>query len=121
MYICGELFYGIPLHFLGYGATHSPFMKELKGDYYDAIERIEGLQSFYHGGADEKPLAFGVHVKGLDTCDSHYDIDLATFNPENIQKYQAQFDVLWNKLDETTQKEFSAYGPARLFILWSSS
>lgn len=121
MYICGEVFYGIPLHFEGYGACHSDFMNDIKQDRHEACEKIEGLHTFYHGGADEYPLAFGIQVDGFDTCGSFYDLDLDGFKDENLQTHKEAFEVLWNKLDEVTQKEFLAYGNPRLFILWSSS
>jgi hypothetical protein len=121
MYICGEVFYGIPLHFDGYGHSHSDFMNNIKENRHEASKNMDGLHTFYHGGADEYPLAFGIQFDGFDTCGSFYELDLNTFSEENLQKHKAAFDVLWNKLDETTQKEFLAYGEPRLFVLWSSS
>lgn len=127
MYICGTIFYGIPLHFPNDDGEHSEFIQALKDDYlYDEPEKqIKGLYAHYHGGSDEQPMAFGVELAEFDTTVSYIDLNQRLFDylltAENQKKFQHAWSLVWNALDEKMRTEFSVYGEPRLFVLWSSS
>jgi hypothetical protein len=116
MYTIANLIYGFPLH------NNTSNQLKWSDELEEAVNNEEpGFLTFYDGGLDVVPSAFGVIIKEFDVCVHHtdlYEIDLFPTDHQ-IQLFNDQL----NNLTPTLQEEIKKYGIPypRRFILWSSS
>jgi hypothetical protein len=113
-YAIATIIYGIPLDTYDADVTISEELSNL-------IEDQEGgFICLYRGNSDGPGQAFGIEVSEFDECNHHIDIKDLTFQPslEQVKKLSDLLDALPNHIVDEMAKTF---GPARTFLLWSSS
>lgn len=110
MYCIVQIMYGVPLEGVQEGTHLSDILED--GD-------TEGLHTYYSGGGDETPAAFGVEIGTFD--EANFSIDVSslalTATPQQIQEYQRMFAALPSEI----QSEVKKRGEPRVFFLFTTS
>lgn len=125
MYSITNVIFGIPLNTPGDGDPKTSAYRLPNPDKSDELElaladeQPEGFYSFYHGGSDIGPHAFGVLLGAFDECHHHLDVDKLTLKATPAQI--AEFNQMLADLDDDLRKEVEAYGEPRTFLLFSTS
>lgn len=106
--------YGIPLN------SNDRDQVERSEELADMIDgEVPGIIAKYSGSGD-MPLAFGIEVgKEFDECAHHIEVSAVTLTatPEQV----SDFDHLYAGLSDEVKEELKPFGPARVFLLVSSS
>jgi hypothetical protein len=87
----------------------------------DALLNVEdGFHTDYSGHAGIRPAAFGINLESsMDECSHHTDLSSLRITPtdEEIAEYQRLYD----ELDDELKADLAVFGEPRVFILWATS
>jgi hypothetical protein len=115
-YAIASVYYGLPLK-AGNSYSESGRSERIK----DALEnREDGFHTDYSGHASIRPGAFGIDLESsMDECSHHTDLSSLRITPsdEEIAEYQRLYD----DLDDELKADLAVFGEPRVFILWASS
>lgn len=109
MYAIAQVIYGIPLE--------KP--KGILEDLVDADDRDTGFLTYYSGGGDATPAAFGVELDTFDEACFHLEVSKLRLEPTKAQV--AKYNRLFKALDPEVQEALQLIGKPRAIILWTTS
>lgn len=115
MYAIPVVIFGLPLH------TNERKQVEHSEALESALETDDaGFITYYSGGSDVAPQAFGVELCQFDEACHHVNVSTLVLKPNAKEK--KTFNSLWASLSDELRKELTTnYGTPRVFILWTTS
>jgi len=107
-YAIANVIYGVPL-------TRDEILEKVS---IDDLDGQDGFLSYYSGGADVQPMAFGVALSEFDEATDYVDMRTLQIMPTgaDLDQYQRCLDQL-----EDPEKSILAAEKPFVFILWSTS